>query len=163
MTPMNTDFELLFTFVRTMTDEDQEKLQPRRGSDFSAGWDLVADLSESLLIQPLERHLVPTGLATAIPVGWEGQIRPRSGLAFRHGLTVLNGPGTIDADYRGEIKVLLIHLGNEAFTLEPGTRMAQLVLTPTHTGGLHFMPSLPPTPEAARSRGTGGFGSTGRH
>jgi dUTP pyrophosphatase len=104
----------------------------------------------------MERTLVPTGIRVAIPTGWEGQVRPRSGLAYKHGLTVLNGPGTIDADFRGEVKVLLIHLGSEPFTIEAGTRLAQLVLTPTHVGGVEVVDTLPET-----SRGIGGFGSTG--
>lgn len=160
---MNVNFDLPFVFVRSVEKEIEEKLLPRRGSVFSAGWDLVADLKEPMVIQPLQRVLVPTNVAVAIPAGWEGQIRPRSGLAFKHGLTVLNGPGTIDADYRGEVKVLLVHLGESAFTLEPFTRMAQLVLTPTHTGKLLFVESLPEPVLVGdeKARGAGGFGSTG--
>ena len=101
---------------------------PSYATEASAGMDLRANLTESISIQPLERKLVPTGLFMELPMGYEAQIRPRSGLAFKHGITVVNAPGTIDADYRGEIKVALINLSQEAFVIEPGERIAQMVI-----------------------------------
>jgi dUTP pyrophosphatase len=123
----------------------------------SAGLDLRAALSETLTLGSLERAAVPTGLCMALPLGFEGQVRPRSGLAFRHGLTVTNAPGTIDADYRGEIKVLLMNLGSEPVTIERGMRVAQLVVAPVVQVQLQPVASLDET-----ARGSGGFGSTGR-
>jgi dUTP pyrophosphatase len=99
---------------------------------------------------------VPTGLALALPPGTEGQVRPRSGLALRHGVTVLNAPGTIDADYRGEVQILLVNHGQEPFTIEPGARIAQLVVAPVQRAAFVWAPELAPT-----ERGEGGFGSTG--
>lgn len=118
--------------------------------------DLLADVVKPLKVAPMERVLVPTGLAMAIPLGYEGQVRPRSGLAARHGLTILNAPGTIDADYRGEVQVLLINLGHETFTIQRGDRIAQLVICPVTTAELVEVSELPST-----ERGNGGFGSTG--
>ena len=123
----------------------------------AAGLDLVADLTEPIRLAPGERRAVPTGLAVEIPPGYEGQVRPRSGLALRHGLTLLNTPGTIDADYRGEIQVLMINLGQEAVEIRRGERIAQLVVAPVCRATLHEVDTL-----AATSRGTGGFGHTGR-
>jgi dUTP pyrophosphatase len=122
----------------------------------AAGMDLRAFLASPITLQPGERALIPTGLRVAIPKGYEGQIRPRSGLALTHGLTVLNAPGTIDADYRGEIKVILINLGYEAATIEPGQRIAQLVIVPVARADLVPVAVLPET-----GRGEGGFGHTG--
>jgi len=155
---MEPTFTLPVSFTDDVDEAQRGVLLPRRGSAHAAGLDLVAHLDKALTLQPMERALVPTGVRVAIPAGWEGQVRPRSGLAFKHGITVLNGPGTIDADYRGEVKVLLIHLGSEPFTLEAGTRLAQLVLTPTHVGDVEVVDTLPDT-----DRGSGGFGSTGVH
>jgi len=118
--------------------------------------DLRAALTEPMTLGPGERAAVPTGLAMAVPLGLEAQVRARSGLAFRHGLAVLNAPGTIDADYRGEVKVLLVNLGNESFTVERGMRIAQLVLA--------AVAQLPPARVErldGTDRGAGGFGSTG--
>ncbi|MBZ0112561.1 MAG: dUTP diphosphatase [Thermoanaerobaculia bacterium] len=129
---------------------------PEAASPESAGVDLRAAVSTSICIEPLERHLVPTGLCFEIPVGWEVQIRPRSGLALRHGVTVLNSPGTIDSDYRGEVGVLLINLGSEPYTVVRGHRIAQAILAPTHTSTWVETDQLTGT-----SRGDGGFGSTG--
>jgi dUTP pyrophosphatase len=124
----------------------------------AAGLDLQAALNESeeLLLKPLERALVPTGLALQIPHAFEVQIRPRSGLAFKHGVTVLNSPGTIDADYRGEIKVLLINLGAEPFVINRGLRIAQMVVAPVTQVELVEVAQLDTS-----DRGAGGFGSTG--
>lgn len=121
----------------------------------AAGMDLRA--TESVTLEPLERAMVPTGLRVAIPLGYEGQVRPRSGLAFRMGISMVNTPGTIDADYRGEIKVLLINLGQESVTLEAGERIAQLVICPVARATWDTVDTLPST-----DRGEGGFGSTGR-
>ncbi len=109
------------------------------------------------MLAPGERAAVPTGLILEVPVGWEGQVRPRSGLAIRHGLTVVNAPGTIDSDYRGELKVLLVNLGGEAVTIHRGDRVAQLVVTPAPQVGFVEADALETT-----DRGAGGFGSTGR-
>lgn len=132
---------------------------PRRMTQFSAGLDLTACLAprDMLVIAPGGRELVPTGLALAIPIGYEGQVRPRSGLALRHGITVANSPGTIDADYRGELKVLLVNLGAEPFEVLHGERIAQLVLAPV---ALLEPREVELLPEA--ERGDCGFGSTGR-
>ena len=129
---------------------------PRYETQDSAGMDLRAAISEPLILGPQERTAVPTGLAMALPRGFEGQVRPRSGLAFRHGLTVANAPGTIDADYRGEVKVLLINLGTAPFTIERGMRIAQLVVAPVVQATVLEVTSLDET-----NRGAGGFGSTG--
>jgi dUTP pyrophosphatase len=129
---------------------------PRRMTDAAAGYDLHACLPEPLLLAPGTHARVPTGWALAIPVGFEGQVRPRSGLAFRHGVTVLNAPGTIDADYRGELAVLLVNLGREAFRIEHGERVAQLVVAPVASASWVEVSELPASP-----RGAGGFGSTG--
>ena len=123
----------------------------------AAGADLVAAVGQPLELRPGERALVPTGIAIALPEGWEAQVRPRSGLAVRQGITVLNAPGTIDADYRGEIQVALVHLGNEPFVIARGERIAQLVLAPVVRAEWTVVPDL-----AGTVRGSGGFGSTGR-
>lgn len=125
----------------------------------AAGMDLIAALAEEeTIFLPLgERLLVPTGLIMEIPQGFEGQIRPRSGIALTYGVTVLNSPGTIDADYRGEVKVLLANVGLETFTIERGTRVAQLVIAPVSRASLEIVTEVGDSP-----RGSGGFGSTGR-
>ena len=129
---------------------------PAYATEGAAGLDIRANTTEPIVITPLERQLIPTGLFVAIPLGYEIQIRPRSGLAFKHGITVLNTPGTIDADYRGEIKVLLVNLSNTSFTIEPGERIAQMVLAKHETLSWKTTDILPST-----ERGAGGFGSTG--
>ncbi len=134
----------------------RELLLPRRQSADAAGLDLVAANVEPLLLPPGGRALVPTGVALAIPRGYEGQVRPRSGLAWKHGVTCLNAPGTIDADYRGEVKVILANTGTEPFTVTRGMRIAQLVVAPVAALGLELVAELPKT-----ERQTGGFGSTG--
>jgi dUTP pyrophosphatase len=123
----------------------------------SAGMDLQADVEAPLHIPPGGRALVPTGLAVEIPLGFEGQVRPRSGLALRHGVTLANTPGTIDADYRGEIQVLLINLGEAAFAVRHGERIAQLVIAPVARATWRAATDLTPT-----GRGSGGFGHTDR-
>jgi len=132
---------------------------PRRMSQHAAGFDLSACLpgGGSLSLRPGQRVLVPTGLAVAIPVGYEGQVRPRSGLALHHGIVVANSPGTIDADYRGELKIILLNLGDEAFEFVSGERVAQLVVVPVATIEAVEVEELLPA-----DRGGGGFGSTGR-
>lgn len=129
-------------------------LMPRYATELAAGADLHAD--EGVILRPGERKLVSTGIAIALPEGYEAQVRPRSGLAFKNGVTVLNAPGTVDADYRGELKVLLINHGTELFIAEPGDRIAQLVVAPVQKVGFVEMDELPST-----ERGEGGFGSTG--
>lgn len=123
----------------------------------SSGLDLRADLAEDVRLQPLERFAVPTGLAFELPEGLEGQVRPRSGLALNLGLTCLNSPGTIDADFRGEIKVILVNLSNHEVVIKRGERIAQLVIAPIVRATLEVVNDLSPT-----HRGEGGFGSTGR-
>ena len=123
----------------------------------SAGMDLKANLKEPVVLQPLQRMLVPTGLYIALPEGYEAQVRPRSGLAAKHGITVLNTPGTIDADYRGEIKVILVNLSNTPFEIVPGERIAQMVVARHERVEWEEVDTLDET-----ERGAGGFGSTGR-
>jgi len=129
---------------------------PSRATASAAGYDLAAAVEAPLAIAPGERALVPTGFAIALPTGYEGQVRPRSGLAARHGVTVLNAPGTVDADYRGEVKVILINHGRETFTVDRGMRIAQMVIAPVVGADMVEVPSLDET-----ARGSGGFGSTG--
>ncbi len=132
---------------------------PAYETALSAGMDLRAAVPADapMNLAPGQRALVPTGLTIALPAGFEAQIRPRSGLAFKHGITCLNTPGTIDADYRGEVKVLLINLGQEAFTIQRGERIAQMVIAPVTQGAWEVVTELSNT-----ARGAGGFGSTGR-
>lgn len=122
----------------------------------SAGMDLRANIPESITLQPLERHLIPTGLYIALPKGYEAQVRPRSGLALKHGITVLNSPGTIDSDYRGELMVLLINLSQNPFTVNDGERIAQLVIARHEQAVLTAVEVLDKT-----ERGAGGYGHTG--
>lgn len=122
----------------------------------AAGFDLLAAVTEPHTLAPGKRALIPTGLAVAIPPGYEGQVRPRSGLAAKHGLTVLNAPGTIDADYRGEVQVILVNHGDLPFTVERGMRIAQFLLAPVTRADLTVVEDL-----EATARGAGGFGSTG--
>ncbi|MEN9910045.1 MAG: hypothetical protein RLZZ540_3204 [Bacteroidota bacterium] len=122
----------------------------------SAGMDLRANLTESITLQPLERTIVKTGLFIELPIGYEAQVRPRSGLAFKNGITVLNSPGTVDADYRGEIGVILVNLSNQAFEIQNGERIAQLIIAKHERAEWSEVEELSET-----SRGAGGFGSTG--
>ena len=125
----------------------------------SAGMDVRAAIpeGETIVLQPGQRHLTPTGLTIALPAGYEAQMRPRSGLALKHGITCLNSPGTIDADYRGELKVILVNLGQEPFTIRRGERIAQIVIAPVTQARWEKVDALPES-----ARGEGGFGSTGR-
>lgn len=148
-----------------MADEPQLKVKvvykgrfglPTYKTPFSAGMDLHAEVEASFQLLPLERKLIPTGLHIELPIGYEAQVRSRSGLALKHGLSVLNSPGTVDADYRGEIGVILVNLSNEPYTVEPGERIAQLVIQQ------HARAEWVEVNELNQSeRGEGGFGSTG--
>jgi dUTP pyrophosphatase len=129
---------------------------PKYQTALSAGMDLLADLAEDVRLESLERRLIPTGLSIELPEGYEAQVRPRSGLALKQGLTCLNSPGTIDADYRGEVGVLLINLSKDPVTLKRGDRIAQLVVAPCVQAALIEVENLSGT-----ARGEGGFGSTG--
>ena len=130
---------------------------PQYATESSAGVDLRAAISEPITLEPLQRAMVPTGLYMEIPKGYEGQVRPRSGLAAKHGITVLNTPGTIDADYRGEIRVILVNLSSQAFETQPGERIAQMVFARHETAQWEEVSELEES-----ARGAGGFGSTGR-
>jgi dUTP pyrophosphatase len=129
---------------------------PAYETEQSAGMDLAAAIDAPLSLAPGARAMVPTGLAIALPAGYEAQVRPRSGLAAKNGVTILNTPGTVDADYRGEVKVILINLGDKTFEIERGMRIAQMVIAPVTQASFAEVASLPET-----ARGTGGFGSTG--
>ncbi|MCE1166658.1 MAG: dUTP diphosphatase [Sphingobacteriia bacterium] len=130
---------------------------PNYETEYSAGMDLRASIDEPVVIEPFKRVIIPTGLFVELPVGYEGQVRPRSGLALKHGITVLNSPGTIDADYRGEIKVILVNLSDQPFVVNDGERIAQLVVS------AHSRVSWIETDQLTSSdRGVGGFGSTGK-
>ena len=129
---------------------------PAYATPLSAGMDLRADLTEPITLAPLQRCLVPTGLYIALPAGYEAQIRPRSGLALKKGITVLNSPGTIDADYRGEIRIILVNLSNEPFVVEDGERIAQMVIARHEQAAWLQVEQLDET-----ERGAGGFGHTG--
>jgi dUTP pyrophosphatase len=129
---------------------------PAYATEQSAGMDLRANISEPVVLRPMERRLIPTGLYIALPAGYEAQVRPRSGLALKHGITVLNAPGTIDADYRGELGVLLVNLSNEAFTINDGERIAQMVIARHEQATFVEVSELDDT-----ERGAGGYGHTG--
>ncbi|NML35736.1 dUTP diphosphatase [Chitinophaga sp. G-6-1-13] len=141
--------------VKIINKSDNEL--PSYATDQAAGMDLRAHLETALTLQPLERVLVPTGLFMELPVGYEAQIRPRSGLAFKQGLTIPNSPGTIDADYRGEVKVIMINLSNEPQTIQPGDRVAQMIIAPYVQAVMQPVEVLNET-----VRGEGGFGHTGK-
>lgn len=138
-----------------ITNKGRQPL-PTYATEQSAGMDLRADVSESVVLHPMERRLVPTGLHIALPPGFEAQVRPRSGLALKHGITVLNTPGTIDADYRGEIKVLLINFSNQDFVINAGERIAQMVVARHEQVEWVDVEQLDET-----ARGEGGYGHTG--
>lgn len=137
-----------------------EAVPPEYATEGAAGLDLAAVLDAPLVLPPMGRAAVPTGIAIALPPGHEGQVRPRSGLALKHGITVLNAPGTIDEDYRGELKVILVNLGGEPFTIRTGDRIGQLVVCPVTRVDRIEVPSVEHLGET--DRGSGGFGSTGR-
>lgn len=130
---------------------------PEYATPYSAGMDLRANLEQSITLKPLERAMIPTGLFIELPEGYEAQVRPRSGLAAKFGITVLNSPGTIDADYRGEIKVILVNLSNEEFVIEDGERIAQMVIAKHEQVQWNLVNDL-----SDSERGTGGFGHSGR-
>jgi dUTP pyrophosphatase len=130
---------------------------PEYATEGSAGMDLRANLAAPLVLRPMERQLVPTGLFIELPQGYEAQVRPRSGLAIKHGITCLNSPGTIDSDYRGELKVILINLSQEEQTLHPGDRIAQMVVSPVVQIGWETVEAIGET-----ARNAGGFGHTGK-
>ena len=143
--------------VKRLREDSGEPIPlPRYMTEHSAGMDLFADVESEVVLQPGERRLIPTGIALAIPPGYEGQVRPRSGLALREGVSLVNTPGTIDADYRGEVGVLLINLGQEPFRLKRGDRIAQLVIAPVCRAELELTDELEVT-----LRNDGGFGHTG--
>jgi len=129
---------------------------PEYSTAHAAGMDLCAALEKPISLKPREIKLVPTGLALEIPVGYEGQVRPRSGLALKHGISIVNAPGTIDADYRGEVGVILVNLGTKTFAVNPGDRIAQLVISPVVQAKILEAKTLKKT-----KRGSGGFGHTG--
>lgn len=131
---------------------------PVCATPLSAGVDLVAAISESCILEPLQRRLIPTGISISLPAGYEAQIRPRSGLALKHGLTVLNSPGTIDADYRGEIQIIIINLSSEPFLIERGLRIAQMVVAPVST---FKWAEVDQHEDFTYNERQGGFGSTG--
>ncbi len=160
---METDFQEIYarqTVTVTVTWINPEAASglslPDYATELAAGMDVCAAVQEPLVLQPGTRELVPTNLAVAIPEGFEIQVRPRSGLAVKHGVTVVNAPGTIDADYRGEIRIGLINLGREPFAIQRGDRIAQLVLAPVARVQWQVAKMLEPT-----KRGSGGFGHTG--
>jgi dUTP pyrophosphatase len=142
--------------VRRVRPQKEPLPLPSYQTDGAAGLDLLADIDGEWTLKPLERRAVPTGLAIALPLGFEAQVRPRSGLALRHGVTCLNSPGTIDADYRGEVQVILANLSDAPFSFRRGERIAQLVVAPVVRAALVEVEVLPVT-----TRGSGGFGSTG--
>jgi dUTP pyrophosphatase len=133
---------------------------PKYVTTQAAGVDICADISESILLPPLGRHLVPTGIFLEIPFGYEAQIRPRSGLSNQKGLTVLNAPGTIDSDYRGEVGIIIVNLSNQAQTIEPAERIAQMVFAECIQGDFIFKDDV--SQLSKTDRGKGGFGSTGK-
>ena len=147
---------LLTTFMKVRIVNTSDNPLPAYETALSAGMDLRAWLKEPLVMKPLDRALVPTGLFIELPAGHEAQVRPRSGLAAKHGITVLNTPGTIDADYRGEIKVIMVNLSHEAYTIHPGDRIAQMIIARHERAELESVETLSET-----SRGSGGFGHTG--
>ncbi len=140
----------------TRSDHAKDLALPDYATEHSAGMDLLAAVTENVVLKTGERKLIPTGLSIALPDGYEAQIRPRSGLALKHGVSLVNSPGTIDADYRGEIGVIVINHGAEPFTIERGMRIAQMVIAPYIRAQFSEVIELPTS-----ARGTGGFGSTG--
>ena len=144
------------TIAITRLPNAKELALPAYATEHSAGLDLQAAIEQNIIVAPGERKLIPTGLSIALPDGYEAQIRPRSGLALKNGISLVNSPGTIDADYRGEIGVILINHGDQPFTIECGMRIAQMVIAPYTRAQFSEVLELPTS-----ARGTGGFGSTG--
>ena len=143
-------------YIKKISSKSDFKL-PNYESKGAAGMDLSADIESEVTLKPLERSLIPTGIAISLPKDLEAQIRPRSGLAIKHGITLLNTPGTIDSDYRGEIKVILVNLSNDNYTIKPQDRIAQIVFSRFVTGEFDIVENLDET-----DRGESGFGSTGK-
>lgn len=142
---------------RVRPDQDADIPLPRYMTSHAAGMDICAAVEEPLTLVPGEIRLIPSGFAIALPPGFEAQIRPRSGLAVKHGITLINSPGTIDADYRGEVKIALINLGKSDFTIHRGDRIAQMIINSVHQARLELVDQLDPS-----DRDSGGFGHTGR-
>ena len=142
--------------VKVICKAENKDFLPVYSSAEAAGADLRACIQEDIVLKPGERYLVPTGLSIQLPAGYEAQIRPRSGLAIKHGISLVNTPGTIDSDYRGEVKIIMINLGSEDFVIKRGDRIAQMVIAPVTHGMFAMADSLDAT-----DRGAGGFGSTG--
>ncbi|MDB4220117.1 dUTP diphosphatase [Pelagibacterales bacterium] len=143
-------------YIKKISSKSDFKL-PNYETKGAAGMDLSADIESEIILKPLERSLIPTGIAISLPKDLEAQIRPRSGLAIKHGITLLNTPGTIDSDYRGEIKVILVNLSNDNYTIKPQDRIAQIVFSRFVTGEFDIVENLDET-----DRGESGFGSTGK-
>ena len=143
-------------FIKKVSTNPLFKL-PKYESNGAAGLDLAADIDAEVELKPLERFLFPTGIAISLPIDLEAQIRPRSGLAIKNGITLLNTPGTVDSDYRGEIKVILVNISNDKYTIKPGDRIAQMVLSKFVQGQFELVENLDET-----DRGSSGFGSTGK-
>ena len=143
-------------YIKKISSKSDFKL-PNYETKGAAGMDLSADIESEIILKPLERSLIPTGIAISLPKDLEAQIRPRSGLAIKHGITILNTPGTIDSDYRGEIKVILVNLSNDNYTIKPQDRIAQIVFSRFVTGEFDIVENLDET-----DRGDSGFGSTGK-
>ena len=148
----------MLSAIKVKIINNSENELPAYATEGSAGADIRANLKEVEILQPLERKLIPTGLFVEIPLGYEIQVRPRSGLALKKGITCLNSPGTVDSDYRGELKVLLINLSGGAQQIEPAERIAQMVLTKVEQASFNAVQELGET-----QRGEGGFGHTGTH
>ena len=142
--------------VKVICKAENKDFLPVYSSAEAAGADLKACIQEDIILKPGQRYLVPTGLSIQLPAGYEAQIRPRSGLAIKHGISLVNTPGTIDSDYRGEVKIIMINLGSEDFVIKRGDRIAQMVIVPVTHGMFAMADSLDAT-----DRGAGGFGSTG--
>ena len=142
--------------VKVICKAEDKEFLPVYSSAEAAGADLKACIQDDIVLKPGQRYLVPTGLSIQLPVGYEAQIRPRSGLAVKHGISLVNTPGTIDSDYRGEVKIIMINLGQEDFVIRRGDRIAQMVIAPVIHGIFALSNSLDTT-----DRGAGGFGSTG--
>jgi len=143
-------------YIKNISSKLDFKL-PNYESEGAAGMDLSADIDSDIIIKPLERSLIPTGIAISLPEDLEAQIRPRSGLAIKHGITLLNSPGTIDSDYRGEIKVILVNLSNDNYTIKPYDRIAQIIISQFVKAEFEIAENLDET-----DRGNSGFGSTGK-